>query len=340
MMSEKHWWLLTMGWFLAVGIGWAAYFWHSESVGLVQINSARWIGTVQAMSRMKRPTTTGDLLVSKDRLMADVGALSFPRSSRESRKKARAYIAHALTDMGYRPELNAFSHGINLIARSEGSNPKEPVFVLGAHYDTVAHSPGADDNATGVAAVLEIARLLKKHLHTHSIVLAFWDGEEKGLLGSRAYLASKARRQHIAGAIILEMIGYMCTKPGCQKTAPGIPSSMVSDTGDFITIIGDITNSDLLLEFAQVAVPRPLKSIILPVFDGGWPIPQTRRSDHASFWDNGIGAVMVTDTANFRNPHYHTQSDTPETLSADFLAGTTEYVWRTVSRLISVSAIQ
>ena len=227
--------------------------------------------------------------------------------------------------------------GINLIARSQGSDPKKPIYVLGAHYDSVAESPGADDNASGVAAVLEIARRLKKNTHERTVVLAFWDAEEKGLLGSAAYLASHGRRQHIAGAIILEMLGYSCKKPGCQKVANGIPGSMVPDTGDFIAVISDMSNPSLLLSFVQASTPEPLRSVILPVFDGGWPIPQTRRSDHASFWDRNIGAVMVTDTANFRNPHYHRTQDTPETLSPEFLAASTEYVWRALMPLVGVA---
>jgi Zn-dependent M28 family amino/carboxypeptidase len=196
-----------------------------------------------------------------------------------------------------------------------------------AHFDTVATSPGADDNASGIAVLLELATLLSTFRFERSIQLvgvnleenAGPDGAGQGTRGSRA-LAGFAREQawDIEGVVVLESVAY--AGDSVLQTAPaGIPLE-VPAKGDFIALIGNENSKGLVQHFGAAIdrhrIPLPYLPLVVP--GNGEMLPDTRRSDHAPFWDNGYRAIMVTDTTNFRNPHYHQPSDTLETLNLDF----------------------
>jgi len=179
-----------------------------------------------------------------------------------------------------------------------------PPIVIGAHYDTVPGSPGADDNATGVAVLLELARDIASAPLKYPVQLVAFDMEEYGCFGSSHHAAKyKQQQKSIRLMISLEMLGYCNHNPnfialiGTLRTVP-----------DLIKLSGKIRKSGQPCEW-------------LPVPNRGLIVPDTRRSDHVPFWDNGYPAIMVTDTANMRNPHYHRGSDRIETLDLDFLAG-------------------
>ena len=194
-----------------------------------------------------------------------------------------------------------------------------PPIVIGAHYDAVIGSPGADDNASGLAVLLELARWFATHPPLHPVVLVAFDLEEYGLVGSRGMAAQwRSRRQPIRLMLSLEMLGYRDANPGSQRY-PARLERLYGDRGDFVALIGNLKTLPDLLTLSR-HLRRNVRCEWLPAGLRGKWIPDTRRSDHAPFWDAGYRAVMVTDTANLRNPNYHQLTDTMDTLDLDFLA--------------------
>ncbi len=203
----------------------------------------------------------------------------------------------------------------NLIASLPGSSSDGQVLIV-AHYDTVPDCPGADDNASGVAGLLEAAGALARHRFHKDLVFVAFALEEYGYPGSLHYVKQvRASRTAIAGVFDLEMIGY--TSP-VQTAPPGVPAPAV---GDFIGVIGNRRSQELVALFKEGAA-RFVPSLAvegLIVEGNGEDLPVVRLSDHAPFWDAGYPAVMITDTAFLRNPHYHLRTDTLDTLDLHFL---------------------
>lgn len=223
----------------------------------------------------------------------------------------------------------------NVIMDFPGMAPGSPreVLIVAAHFDAVPGSPGADDNGTGVVSLLELADALAARRVRRDVRLIFFTLEEVGLIGSREYV--KAHRdawsppdksappaERVVGMISLEMLGFFSDEPGSQKSPiPKVGDKPIVDfevptAGNFIGLAGISrfkSFSGGLAEAMRRAEPE------LPVVVADFlPIapPDFLRSDHAPFLSAGIPAVMLTDTANFRNPHYHTPGDTRETLDA------------------------
>lgn len=201
-------------------------------------------------------------------------------------------------------------------ARSQRSLP--PV-VIGAHYDAVPGSPGADDNATGVAVLLELARAFAQAPIRYPLRLIAFDLEEQGLAGSRYYVNS-LQQEPVRLMMSLEMLGYCDRTPGSQQYPPGL-KYFFPNQGNFIGLIGNLKTIPDLLHLSRYLQRAGVPCQWLPAGKRGMILPDTRRSDHAPFWDRGDRALMVTDTANLRNPHYHKPSDRMETLDLDFLTG-------------------
>jgi Zn-dependent M28 family amino/carboxypeptidase len=193
-----------------------------------------------------------------------------------------------------------------------------PPLLLGAHYDTVEGSPGADDNASSLAVLLDVARRLRGVDRTREVHCIGFCLEEEGLLGSLAYAAQlKAARQEIAGAVVLECVGYASEQAGSQTVPPGTPVA-VPTVGNFLAIVGNRASAVLTASVERAVISHvPAVSLVIP--GQGEFLPDTRRSDHAAFWHYGFPSVMLTDTANFRNPHYHRPTDTLDTLNLAFL---------------------
>jgi len=265
-------------------------------------------------------------VVVPDRLMADLEALAFDRSTPDSREQSREYIRSRLIAAGWTPQSQPFAEGINIIAKKPGRNPTEGSILLGAHYDTVPGSAGASDNGSGVAVLLEVARLLQDWQTERSLELAFFDLEEIGLHGSFAFASDQNLVADLRGAIVVDMVGYACYEAGCQDYPSQLPIQPPSDRGDFVAVIGD-TEHLPLLEVFQMETAADLPPVYtLPVPFKGLLIPDTLRSDHASFWYQGIGAVLVTDTGNLRSPHYHQPSDTPQSIDRAFFISSAQRI--------------
>jgi Peptidase family M28 len=196
-----------------------------------------------------------------------------------------------------------------------------PPIVIGAHYDTVPGSPGADDNATGVAVLLELARDIASRPLKYPVQLVAFDMEEYGYLGSSHHAAKyKQQQESIRLMISLEMLGYCNHNPNSQSYPAGL-KYFYPNSGNFIALIGTLRTVPDLIKLSGKIRKSGQPCEWLPVPNRGLIVPDTRRSDHVPFWDNGYPAIMVTDTANMRNPHYHRESDRIETLDLDFLAG-------------------
>ena len=196
-----------------------------------------------------------------------------------------------------------------------------PPIVIGAHYDTVPGSPGADDNATGVAVLLELARDIASAPLKYPVQLVAFDMEEYGYLGSSHHAAKyKQQQESIRLMISLEMLGCCNHNPNSQSYPAGL-KYFYPNSGNFIALIGTLRTVPDLINLSGKIRKSGQRCEWLPVPNRGLIVPDTRRSDHVPFWDNGYPAIMVTDTANMRNPHYHRESDRIGTLDLDFLAG-------------------
>ncbi len=236
-------------------------------------------------------------------------------------------------------ELHAATHE-NVEAALAGADPAAPAVVLGAHYDTVADSPGADDNATGIAVLLAAADALAARRTAgwrpvRSLRLVAFTLEEAGLLGSAAYVAHlKETRAEVAGALVVEAVGF---RSEVQRSPAFVH---LPPPGDFVAFVANERSRGLLerlLAAARAAAPRlrtiPPEPYFVAPGEARGPLADMRRSDHAPFWDAGWPAVMLTDTAEFRSPHYHRPTDTPETLDPAFLADTARVVLHALADL-------
>jgi hypothetical protein len=292
-----------------------------------------------AHSKNRRPKATdasiADVVrgVSSDKLRAYVDVLAFPRhyvAERKANVHARDLLLRLLRSFGYSPHLQGSYD--NIVATAGGAE-EGPFLLLGAHYDSVPGCPGADDNGSAVAACLECARLLKEH-EIGSTMIVLFNREEDGLLGSREFVAQSAGA--VEEAHIFEMVGYCTRAPGSQKMPPGLPGVSAPDVGDFLGLLANCYSNAVaenLLTLAATYVPA-FPVLALKIYLGiERYFGDLLRSDHTPFWEAGIASLMWTDTSEFRNPHYHRASDTPDTLDYEFLSKVTQLALaRAVSR--------
>ncbi len=238
---------------------------------------------------------------------------------------AQDYIFKQLTAMGYEPRRQTYVYlrqqVSNIIA---GEEKPSGYYLLGAHYDTVAGTPGADDNASGVAVLLEVARLARQLKLPAAWAFAAFTCEEPPAfftpyMGSRVYAkGAKKLRHRIFGMLGLEMVGYYSSAPGSQSLPLALKFMGYPTTGDFIGVVSD-RRSRPLMERLAAAIKGggglPVVTLAVPL--GGHILPEVRLSDHANFWDEGYPAVMLTDTAFMRNPNYHGPGDVMARLDLD-----------------------
>ncbi len=272
--------------------------------------------------------------ISEDRIREHIQALEgirHPETAPEALKKAEGYIWDQLTSLGLEMEKHTLNEGgeefTNIIATKRGSKYSEERVIVLAHYDSVEESPGADDNASGVAGVLEIARVLASVQTDRSLQFVAVNLEENRMgeggitRGSKAMARdAKEKGWQIDALINLEMIAFAGDDIP-QNAPPGLPIPL-PEFGDFIAVVGNENSVLLVEEFQKVVenhkIDLPLETLVVP--GNGEMFRDVRRSDHAPFWDLGFRAVMVTDTANFRSSHYHQPSDTLDTLNIPFAA--------------------
>jgi len=209
----------------------------------------------------------------------------------------------------------------NLILALPGRSPSQtdPI-LIGAHYDAVPGSPGADDNATGVAVLLELARAIALAPANYPVWFVAFDLEEHGMVGSAQYAQQlKQQGQALRLMLSLEMLGYCTQAPNSQNYPTALLKRIYPTQGNFIALIGNLTTIPDLHHLSRACHQAGVPSRWLPAGWRGEVVPAVRLSDHSSFWDQGYRALMVTDTAFLRNPHYHQASDRIETLDLDFL---------------------
>lgn len=270
-------------------------------------------------------------------LTVNIGERSISRP--ENLKQTAAYIASFYRDLGLTVDKQAYSYPAlpvdNIIAEiSFCENPKQRL-LLGAHYDSVSGTVGADDNASAIAVQLEVARLLSQQSNKDALDLAIrfvsFALEEPPAygtryMGSRVYAKmARAQKENIDGMICLEMVGYACHEPGCQNYPFPLMFMDYPETGNFIGIVSNFKSRGFAKRLlAQFQKNEDLPVIKLTVPFNGRIMPAVRLSDHASFWDRGYKAVMVTDSAFFRNPYYHTAGDTMDKLDFEFMAEVVE----------------
>jgi hypothetical protein len=238
---------------------------------------------------------------------------------------ARRYIEGELARAGFQPTLETYEvqsvRVSNVVAELSGKT--RDIVVLGAHYDSVAGAPGANDNASGVAMLLALARELAGTRHEKTLrFIAFANEEqpffETGEMGSqKSAERSKARGEGITAMLSLETLGYYSDAENSQKY-PFPLSAAYPSRGNFVAFVGNTASRDLVL--ASVAAFR--EAVAFPSEGGALfeDTPGVGWSDHASYWRIGVPAVMVTDTAFLRYPHYHLPSDTPDKLDYERLS--------------------
>jgi Peptidase family M28 len=249
----------------------------------------------------------------------------------EELEKVARYIEATLASLGYavgRQEFFADGkpvRNIDVVIEPAGRSADPEVIVVGAHYDSVFGSPGANDNASGVAAVIELARLLRDldGVGAKRIRLAFFVNEEPPYfmteaMGSLQYGRALARRrERVVAMYSLETIGFYSSEPGSQ-VYPAPFGLMFPDRGDFIAFVGMMGSRALVRE-----TMRSFRShTSFPTIGGVAPrfVPGIAWSDHWAFAEQGFQAVMITDTAPFRYPHYHRPSDTPDKVDTEKVA--------------------
>lgn len=276
-------------------------------------------------------STVQDLIdcVSKDRYVEDVTFIAQPRTPGSEHHQAVAdRCFDTLAGLGYEVERVEFATGTNVVGRKLGTTLPGELVVFGAHYDSidepgVTDCPGADDNATGTAGILETARVLAAARFDRTLVFGCWDDEENHatgaqLGGSTHYVETAvAAGDNIIGHYDYEMIGYRTDEPNSQRFPDGFESVFPDQVevltanefrGDFITIVADETANAMAEAMVRHAEPLGLPTVWLELETAWTTSPlfaDLRRSDHAPFWDAGFAAIMITDSSEFRYNPYH-----------------------------------
>ncbi|AFZ57734.1 M28 family peptidase [Anabaena cylindrica FACHB-243] len=330
----KKWlWLLLVISGAIVVMGISGFFQQPETLPVVENTPIE-----KPQAQPEQQNNTSIPLVSADQLLAHIQKLNFQRFTPKERSHSRTYITTQLRKFGWKPQIEKFPTGVNIFAQKQGTDKAAGAILIAAHYDTVEFSPGADDNSTGVAVVLEVARLFATHPTSRTLQLAFFDKEETGLLGSQAFVKKAARLKNIQGVIVMDMVGYACYTSGCQQYPTGLPVTPPSDKGDFLAVVGDMEHLPLLNAFNSTNQNLPAV-LTLPIPFKGLLTPDTLRSDHAPFWYQGVGAVLVTDTANLRSPNYHQPSDLPKNIDRAFFTGSAQIIVNATNTLLEKSGV-
>src|SRR5262245_24510077 len=278
-----------------------------------------------------------------ERHLATIAAREHNVAHYDELEKVARYIEATLASMGYavgRQEFVADGKPVrNIDATIEPAGASDPeVIVIGAHYDSVRGSPGANDNGSGTAAVLELARLLRDlgDASNRRIRFVLFVNEEPPYfrteaMGSLNYARALAqRRERVVAMYSLETIGFYSSEPGSQAY-PAPFGLIFPNRGDFVAFVGLLGSRPLLQETI-----RSFRShTLFPSIGGVAPgfVPGIAWSDHWAFAEHGFQAVMITDTAPFRYPHYHRPSDTPDKVDAESLARVVKGIERVIRDL-------
>jgi Zn-dependent M28 family amino/carboxypeptidase len=301
---------------------------------MIEMPGRSWRGPLPALTTEER-RTRDELRRHVEKLAGEIGA----RTAETGIEATASYIADTLRGIGYTVAeqtyvLRGFSYR-NLQAELAGGDRAAEIVVVGAHYDTAGPYPGANDNASGVAAVLELARIMRGTAMPRTVRFVLFPNEEPPFflspeMGSFVYAKrSKERNENVIGMLSLETIGYYTDQPGSQGYP--FPAPTYPGTANFIGFVGNAGSRGLLRECMRVfreTTSFPSEGIAAPP-----DIPGVGWSDHWSFWQHGYDAVMVTDTAPYRYPHYHSAEDTPDKLDYERTARVVHGLERVVRAL-------
>lgn len=276
------------------------------------------------------PPLSAEQTALRDNLRAHVSAVGGrERNLWQPRalEAAARYVEATLAGFGYTPSAQRFTtHGVairNIEVEAGGGARAAEIVIIGAHYDSVQGATGANDNGSGVAAVLELARLMRNLKPARTLRFVLFVDEEppffkSGEMGSRKYARrAKERGENIAAMFSLETIGYYSDEPGSQRYPPPV-GLFYPAAGNFIAFVSNLGSRALLHEVVasfRRHAQFPSEGLAAPAF-----IPGVDWSDHWSFWDEGYPALMVTDTAPYRYPYYHLAADTPDKVDFERLA--------------------
>lgn len=245
----------------------------------------------------------------------------------EALKRSVVYIEGLLAKIGYEVEKQTFTvqgrDCVNLIVEKPGAERADEIVVVAAHYDSVIGSPGANDNGTGVAAGIELAKAWISKKTDRTFRFVFVVNEEPPYfqteaMGSMVYAQRcRERNDNIVAMFSLETMGFYSDEKGSQKYPPPL-GFVYPSTGNFITFVGNVSSASLV----RSTIASFRKHVQFPSEGGALPgfIPGIGWSDHWAFWKAGYKAIMITDTAPFRYPHYHMSTDTPDKVDYEKLA--------------------
>jgi Zn-dependent M28 family amino/carboxypeptidase len=277
-------------------------------------------------------------------LAGDIGERNIWRP--QALRRAEEYIRSVWTAQGH--AVTAHSYTVNHDAWSNleivfpGTDLASQIVLVGAHYDSVRGSPGANDNATGVAAVLELGRCLAGHRPRRRLKLVAFVNEEPPLfwtrdMGSDVYArAARARDDDIRAMISVETIGYYSDAPGSQRYPP-LLGWFYPGRANFIGFVSNLASRALLKRAVTAfrgASDFPVESLAAPAF-----VPGVGWSDQLSFWFAGYPAIMVTDTALYRDPNYHTAQDTPDKIDYARLTAVTQGLCGAIAALADADGL-
>ncbi len=266
-------------------------------------------------------------LLRKDiqKITVEIGARNYIKY--KNLNAAKSFFENTLTQLGYKVEQQEYKIDkkpyYNLEVQRLGTEKPSEVILIGGHYDSAFNSPGANDNGTGAAATLELARIFAKKSTRRTVRFVEFTNEEPpffwtGNMGSLVYAKQMdQRKENIIVMLSLETMGYFSDKEGSQKY-PFPIGLLYPNQGDFIGFIGNLNSGDLVrrsISSFRRHAKFPSEGAILP----GW-IPGVGWSDQWSFWEKGYKGIMITDTAPYRYPYYHTEDDTLDKINFDKLA--------------------
>ena len=284
-------------------------------------------------------------------------ALSVDFAQRNARNRgvlndAGLWVGMRLAMMGYEADLEQVDdtdeqRGFNVFAELRGTSRPDEIIVIGAHYDAEVNTPGADDNASGVAAMLELARRFAGSPMDRTVRWVGYTNEENsnsagGLMGSFVSARNaQNRNEKIVAMMSLEMLGYYDETPGSQRypfdQAMAARLGMdLPDTGDYIGVVGRFEDRGLIDAIAASMRSSERANVVAAALPA--MVSAIWRSDHGNYWLAGYNAVMITDTSEFRTPHYHMPSDTIDTLDFDRMAGVVDALEVAVRDLATAEA--
>jgi hypothetical protein len=273
-------------------------------------------------------------------LAGDIGERNEARYS--ALTHAAAHLDSVLHDLGFAVRQQVYlARGrryANLEVEIRGTAAADEIVVVGGHYDTAPGAPGADDNASGAAAVIELARAFAGSVPARTLRFVLFSNEEppsfpSADMGSRHYAdAASARHERIVAMLSIESIGYYDVEPGSQRYP--FPLNLVyPNTGDFIGFVSNLKSRPLVrraMATFRAHARFPMQGAAAP-----WWVPGVWWSDHWAFWRRGYPAIMITDTAPYRNVFYHTVDDTPDKLDYERMARVVDGLTAVVRDLVS-----